>query len=264
MFFKSIVLKASLVTSLIASLTTPPAFSAGRNLCDDLVESGKSSDEQIKKCQAKFGISEHHLEREQKKKWQTDAEEASTAAETKKKENVEFKKFTSTELEEAGFGKPFYAIRVDYSNQYKPKEKRITKGDALCKYLGYEKAIKSIVSSEIHPDSANKNGLVLDTNFLGMISKTPELYTDKDLKFTVRKYQEITCAKIKVKDESTSDLLKEIAEDLVVLNVELNTPKKDSTSRVDDGPRKPAGEGKTPHGYKKPDWATQEAKSVPK
>ncbi len=257
MFYKSTVLTASLV----AFLATSPAFSAARNLCDDLVESGKSSDEQIKKCQAKFGISDQHLEREQKKKWQTDTKEASAADEIKRKANVEFKKFTTSELEEAGFGKPFYAIRVDYKNQYKPKEKRITKGDALCKYLGYEKAIKSIVSAEILPDNANKNGLVLDTNFLGIISQTPELYTDKDLKFTVRKYIEITCAKVKVRDESTPDLLKEVAEDLVVLNVELNTPKKDTTSGIDDGPRKPAGEGKTPHGYKKPDWATQEPKT---
>ncbi len=124
MFFKSIV--------LITSLSTTPAFSAVRNLCDDLIESGKSTDEQIKKCQAKFGISEHHLEQEQKKKWQADAAKASTDAEIKKKENVEFRKFTAEQLEEAGFGKPFYAIRVDYRNQYKPKEKRITDGDALC------------------------------------------------------------------------------------------------------------------------------------
>ncbi len=249
---------------LITSLSTTPAFSAVRNLCDELVESGKSSDEQIKKCQAKFGISEYHLEQEQKKKWQTEATKASTAAEIKKKENVEFKRFSGAELEEAGFGKPFYAIRVDYKNQYKPKEKRITDGDALCKYLGFEKAVKSIVSSEIHPDHADKNGLILDTNFLGMTSKTPELYKDEDLKYTVRKYMEITCAKVKLKDESTPDLLKEVAEDLVVLNVELNAPKKDNTSAIDNGPRKPAGEGKTPNGYKKPDWATQETKTVTK
>lgn len=254
-------LKTILLSTLLTGTTV---YGATRNLCDDLVESGKSSDEQIKKCLAKFGQSEHYQEQEQKKKWQAEADKASTAAETKKKENIEIKKFSTSELEESGFGKPFYAIKVDYRNPYRPKEKRITEGDALCRYLGYEKALKSIVSAEIHPDHADKNGLILDTNFLGIMSKTPELYKDEDLKYTVRKYVEITCAKIKVKDETTSDVLKEVAEDLVVLNVELNAPKKDETAAIDNGPRKPAGDGKTPNGYKKPDWTSQDSKTVTK
>lgn len=257
MFFKTIVL-------LSVFSTSPLAMAATRNLCDDLIDGGKSTTEQINKCHVKFGHSEHYKEQEQKKKWQEDSAKAVVETEKKNKENMEFKKFTSADLDDAGFGKPFYAIKVDYRNPYKPKERRITDGDALCKYLGYEKAVKSIVSAEIHPDNANKNGLVVDTNFLGIVSDTPELYVDKDLKYTVRKYVELTCVKVKNKTDTTPDLLKEVAEDLVVLNVELNAPKKDDTSAIDNGPRKPAGDGKTtPNGYKKPDWA-QESKTVTK
>lgn len=251
MLFKSFVLITTLTTSSVA-------FSASRNLCDDLIEKGGASSDQIAKCQAKFGESEHYKEQAQKKKWQAEAEKKASDEEARKKENIEFKKFTSAELEEAGFGKAFYAIQVDYKNPYKPKEKRITEGDALCKYLGFEKAVKSIVSGEIHPDNADQNGLVLDTNFLGMTSKEPDLYVDKDRKYTVRKYVELTCAKIKVKDDTTAEVLKGVAEDLVVLNTELNAPKKDPSTAIDNGPRKPAGDSKTPNGYKKPDWATQE------
>ena len=127
------------------------------------------------------------------------------------------------------------------------------------KYLGFDKALKSIVSAEILPGEANKNGLIVDTSFLGIVSKEPELYVDKDEKYTVRKYVEITCAKVKSKEiAGTGDELSKVAEDLIVLNETFNAPKSDDkSSALNDGPRKPAGEGKTSNGYERPDWATQ-------
>ncbi len=251
--------------TLLFSMTLMTGFSvqaATKNLCDDMIASGRSTDEQIKKCLAKLGESETYKENQQKKKWQADADAAKSADAAAKKANIESKKFTLAELDDAGFGKSFYAIRVDYSNQRKPKEKRITEGDALCKYLGFDKALKSIVSAEIMPGDANKNGLVVDTNFLGVVSKEPELYVDKDEKYTVRKYVELTCAKVKSKDVAgTEDELSKVAEDLIVLNETFNAPKKDEKSGVNDGPRKPAGEGKTANGYKKPDWAKDDVPS---
>jgi polyhydroxyalkanoate synthesis regulator phasin len=242
--------------TLVAGFT---AQAAVKNLCDDMIASGKSSDEQIRKCLAKMGESTTYKENQQKKKWQADADSAKSAEDAAKKANVESKKFSLSDLDDAGFGKPFFAMRVDYSNVRKPKEKRITEGDALCKYLGYDKALKSIVSAEIMPGEANQNGLVVDTNFLGSISKEPDLYVDKDEKYTVRKYVEITCARVKSKDVAgTADELSKVAEDLIVLNETFNGPKtKDKSSGVNDGPRKPAGDGKTDMGYKRPDWATQ-------
>nr|BDT29735.1 hypothetical protein BHI3_32010 [Bacteriovorax sp. HI3] len=249
MTFKPLLLSLTLMSAL-------PAYSATKNLCDDMIASGKSSEESIKKCLAKLGESDTYKENQQKKKWQEEADAAKSSEEAARKANIESKKFTALELDEAGFGKAFYAIRVDYSNPRKPKEKRITEGDALCKYLGYEKSLKSIVSAEIMPQNANKNGLIVDTNFLGVVSKEPELYVDKDEKYTVRRYMEITCAKVKSKDVTgTAEELSKVTEDLIVLNQELNTPKKDETAGVNDGPRKPAG--KTENGYKRPDWATQ-------
>ena len=252
MTFKTLLFTFSLFTAFSAQ-------SAVKNLCDDMIASGKSTNEQIKKCLTKMGESDTYKENLQKKKWQADAELAKSADVAAKKANIESKKFSSSDLDDAGFGKSFFAMRVDYSNVRKPKEKRITEGDALCKYLGFDKALKSIVSAEIMPGEANKNGLIVDTSFLGVVSKEPELYVDKDEKYTVRKYVEITCAKVKSKEiAGTGDELSKVAEDLIVLNETFNAPKSDDkSSAFNDGPRKPAGEGKTSNGYKRPDWATQ-------
>lgn len=238
-------------------LSSLHAHGAVKNLCDDMIASGKSSEEWIKKCLAKFGESDTYKENQQKKKWQEEVDAAKNAEDAAKKANIESKKFTSAELDEAGFGKPFFAIRVDYGNRYKPKSKRITEGDALCKYLGYDKSLKSIVSAEIMPGEANKNGLIVDTGFFGGVKSEPELYVDKNEEYTVRKYLEITCARVKSKEVTgTSEELAKVAEDLIILNEALNVTKKEESTGVNDGPRKPAG--KTENGYKKPDWATQE------
>lgn len=240
------------------------AQAAQRNLCDDLVDSGSSSAEQIKRCleDPRFGQSEHYKEQEAAKKNKIETTKAETADASKKKENIEIKKFSQDELFDAGFGKPFYAIRGDYRN-HRYKEKRITEGDALCAYLGYEKAIKSIVSPELWENKNNsvkvdKQGLVIDTNFLGVVSKTPEIYRDEDYKFTVRKYVEITCLKRKDKTlDGSGEALKAVTEDLLMLNEELNsTGKRDSNSGINNGSRSTSGkEGKTPNGYNPPDWA---------
>jgi hypothetical protein len=242
------------------------AEAAIKNLCDDMIAIGKSSEEQIKKCLVKFGESDTYKENAQKKKWQGEADTAKSAEAAAKKANIESKKFGSYELDEAGFGKSFYAMRVDYSNLRRPKEKRITEGDALCKYLGYDKALKSIVSPEIMPGEANKNGLIIDTSFFTGPSKEPELYVDKDEKYTVRKYVELTCARVKSKEiAGTDEELGKVAEDLIVLNEEINANKKTNTnSGMNDGPRIPAGEGKTTNGYKRPEWATDPAKVIEK
>jgi hypothetical protein len=240
--------------SLLAVYPQSGVMAASKNLCDDMVASGKSTDEQIAKCIAKFGESDFYKEAQQKKKWQQEENAAKSSEEAAKKANIQAKKFTSADLDEAGFGKPFFAIRVDYSNIYKPKEKRITEGDSLCQYLGYEKALKSIVSAEIMPGEANKNGFIIDTTLFGSVKSEPEMYVDKDEKYTVRKYEEITCAKVSSKEiKGTADELNKVAEDLIVLNERMNAPKATERTGVNDGPRKPAGDAKssTPFGYKR-------------
>lgn len=239
--------------SLLAVYPQSGVMAASKNLCDEMVASGKSTDEQIAKCIAKLGESDFYKETQQKKKWQEEANAAKSSEEAAKKANIQAKKFTAADLDEAGFGKPFFAIRLDYSNIYKPKEKRITEGDALCKYLGYEKVLKSIVSAEIMPGDANKNGFIVDTSLFGSVSKEPEMYVDKDEKYTVRKYVEITCAKVNSKEiKGTADELNKVAEDIIILNQQINAPKASENKGINDGPRKPAGDGKsTPFGYKR-------------
>lgn len=255
-------MKFKMCALLIGLTSLTYAEAATRNLCDDLIESGSSSAEQIKRCQEKFGVSDYAKEKDASRKVKDAAEESKTAEDTKKKENLEFKKFTQDDLFDAGFGKPFYAMRIDY--RFRPaKEKRITDGDALCSYLGYEKAIKSIVSAEIMPDAADKKGLVIDTNFIGVVSKEPELYKDDELKFTVRKYVEVTCVKRKDKNlEGSADVYKKLTEDLLVLAPEINSPKRDTSSVINNGPR--AGKDKsTPNGYQPPEW-TKESSNTSK
>ena len=254
MAFKVFILSVSFLTISSA----PEAFSASKNICDDMIASGKSTEIQIQKCIEKFGESKFYKENAKKKRWQERDDNAKSAEDAVKRANIETKKFTAADLDEAGFGKPFFAIRVDYSNVRQPKEKRITQGDSLCTYLGYEKVLKSIVSAEIMPGEANGNGFVIEKGFFGRVSKEPEMYVDKNEKYTVRKYVEITCAKVTSKDvKGTAAELGKVAEDLIVLNVLFNTPKSEKSVGVDDGPRKSASEGKTPMGYKKPDWATE-------
>lgn len=250
---------------VLTFFTVLKSEAAIKNLCDDLIAAGKSSEDQIQKCLNKFGESDTYKENIQKKKMEKEAarikamsDQKEISEEASRKANIESKKFSVLDLDEAGFGKPFIAFRIDYSDRYKPKEKRITEGDALCKYLGYEKAFKSMVSAEIMPKVINKNGLVINTNFLGIVSKEPDVYFDKDEKYTVRRYLEITCARVKSKDiAGTAEQLSKVAEDLIVLNTALNSSRKESKNpNVFDEPRKPSENGQTENSYKKPDWAT--------
>lgn len=250
--------------SLILLFTTITyAEAAQRNLCDDLIDSGTSSAEQIKKCLSdpRFGPSTYYKEQEANKKAKIEVAKTETEAENKNKDNLEIRIFNAEQLKDAGFGKPFYAIRGDYRN-HGHKEKRITEGDALCSYLGYEKAIKSIVSAETWENKngnskVDKQGLVIDTNILGIVSKTPEIYRDEEFNFTVRSYVEITCIKRKDKTiEGTKAALKSVTEDLLVLNEELNAPaKSDPNARVNNGSRSNnLKTGKTQNGYNPPEW----------
>lgn len=262
MAFKTLLLSLTLMGALSAQETSVTTR-AKRNLCDDMVDSGKSTDEQISKCIAKLGESEHSKKIKAQREMQKKAEEARSAEAAAKKANIEVKKFTVAEIEESTFGKPIYAIQVDYTNQYKPKTKRITSGDALCKYLGYEKALKTIVSSEIKPLDAHKNGMIIDTNFFGVVSKEPELYEDEKATSIVRKYVEITCAKVKSTEVAgTADELSKVAEDLIVLNEGLNAPvKEDGRKGVNDGSRKPSEANKTPNSFKVPEFMKDEPAS---
>jgi len=240
------------------------AQASQRNLCDDLVDSGTSSADQIKKCldDPRFGPSEYYKEQQAAQKNKIELAKSENEDASKNKENIEIKKFSQEELFDAGFGKPFYAIRGDYRN-HRYNEKRITEGDALCSYLGFEKAIKSIVSPELWENKNNnvkvdKQGLIIDTNFLGVVSKTPEIYRDEDYKFTVRKYVEITCLRRKDKNlDGSKDALKAVTEDLLMLNEELNSPKKESDSNINNDSRSSTKKksGTTPNGYNPPDWA---------
>jgi hypothetical protein len=235
-------------------LTISFAQASQRNLCDDLIDGGTSSQAQIKKCQDKFGVSDFSKERATKAASPKSSSSADAKPEIKKPSNLEIKKFTVDELLDAGFGKPFYAMRIDY--RYRPpKVKRITDGDALCTYLGFEKSIKSIVSAEVLPEDSDKKGLIIDTNFLGTVSKEPDLYHDDDLKFTIRKYVEITCVKRKDKSIDPSDeVYKKLTEDLLILAPEINPVSKTGNTGVNNGPRS-GKEEKTPYGYTPIDWS---------
>ncbi len=261
-------MKLKYFTILLTLSTLSVANAASKNLCDDLIESGGSSAEQIKKCQDKFGVSDYSKEQVAKSKAKEDASKNQSAADAQKKENIEFKKFTKDELFDAGFGKPFFAMRIDYRFN-PPKEKRITSGDALCSYLGYEKSVKSVISAEVwenkvNPDKSvdklDKQGLVIDTNFLGN-PKDPELYVDEAGKFTIRKYVEITCVRRKDKSIENSDAVyKKLTEDLLVLPPDLKAPKKEENTSVDNSARSgKEGKKSTPNAYTQPDWMKDDA-----
>jgi hypothetical protein len=261
--------------ALVLSLTSiASVHAASRNLCDDLVDSG-SSNEQIEKCQAKFGVSDYYKEQQDKKKAQDDAKKVATDKEAQNKNNLEVKVFSKDDLADAGFGKPFFAIKGDYRNR-KYSEERLTRGDDLCVYLGYEKALKSVVSQELwdnkkNPDNSvvrvNGQGLVIDHSHIG-IKYDPELYKEKEGRFTIRKYTEITCIRRKDKTiEASNDALKRVTEDLVFLNDPnegINSTQRDSSTSINNDSRAPKKETRTPYGYQAPDWMKDDSSSTSK
>ena len=256
-------MKITLLSSLLILSALSVAEASSRNLCDDLIESGNSTPEQIKRCQEKFGVSDYAKEQEAKNKIKDDSTKAKNDNEAKQKENIEIKKFVADDLFDAGFGKPFVAIKIDYRVR-PPKEKRITEGNALCTYLGYERSIKSVVSGEIMPQDIDKKGLIVDTSIFGNVSKEPEMYRDEDLKFTARKYVEITCVRRKDKSmDSFNEVYKKLSEDLVVLANEINGGKPDTSSGINNGPRG-GKDTKTPNGYSAPDWTKDASQTISK
>jgi hypothetical protein len=248
------------------------SFASNRNLCDDLVDSGTSSEADILRClhDSRFGRSDHYKEMEALKQNNANIGKFEEEKNTKEKENVEIKKFTEDDLFNAGFGKPFYAIRGDWRhNNY--KEKRITEGDNLCQFLGYEKALMSKVSGELWENKNNivkvdKQGLILDTNIWGKL-KSPEIYRDEENEFTVRKYVEISCLRRKDKELSgSSDALKAVVEDLIRLPDDLNANSTSSNPAMNNESR--SGTGKetslTPFGYKRMEINLGPTTTIPK
>ncbi|MDO9183827.1 MAG: hypothetical protein Q7U04_15540 [Bacteriovorax sp.] len=242
------------------------AEAAKRNLCDDLIDSGSSSKEQIKKCfdDERFGQSEYYKEQEKLNKLKEEAAKSDSKVASKAVDNIEVKKFNSDELFDASYGKAFYAIRLDHYSR-PTKEKRLTERNALCSFLGYEKAIQSAVSEELWEKKNGKvkvdnQGLVIDTNLLGFVSK-PEIYRDEANHYTVRKYTEITCVKRKDKDlEDSKAALKAINESLEDVNEELSgANRSNQNSGTSNNGSRSAKPAKAINGYTRPDWAEDSA-----
>lgn len=254
------------------------ANGASKNFCDELIESGAAS-AAIQKCfdDKRFGPSDYYRQSVNDKKKKQEAEllaaqqamndaeklKAQQAAkkleEEKIQSNFEFKKFSSEELSDAAFGKAFYAIKANYSHGKLQKTERLTEGDALCSFLGYEKAVKSIVSGELWEQmtpnfKVNKQGsIIVNKGFLGLGEETLKLFNDEDPGYTIRKYTEITCVKRKNKDlEDSGDALKVLTEDLTYLSTEINGKPFDPTAKINDQPRnkKEKENEQTPYGWK--------------
>jgi hypothetical protein len=236
-------------------LFTSSAFASTKNICDKMIESGKHSDAKIKQCLASYGESEFYKEEQKRKKWQEKETADKSAAEAAKKANIETKLFTIDELDKASkVGLPFYALQIQWQRGRVAKTKRVTTGDALCKFLGYEKVLKSKVTPEIMPDKAHEAGLVIDTSFLGQVAKEPELFSNNNIDYTVRAYQEITCARVKNKDQVTSEELAKVVEDLDIRDeLPLSAPKAVAERDQDNSSRAKGKEvvKPSPYGYKR-------------
>lgn len=240
---------------------TSSAYAAEKNYCDELIEAGRSTPGEIKDCQDQFGVSDYYKEQEAQRAKKSQEGKIETA----KKENIEVKEFKGDEFAMPGkkpLKDPFFAELIDYrtriviNGQRKPKVERLTEGDDMCKYLGYEKALQSTLSPEIMPEDADKKGIVITKKHFW---SKPELgmYHDDDMKFTVKKYVSITCARLKDKNDTDSqEELKKIAETVIYLEADINPQaKKDPSAGKDDGPRNGGGKT-TPGGYHPPVWTT--------
>jgi hypothetical protein len=254
MTFKTLLLSLS----LLAVYPHSEAEAVSKNLCDDLVEKkGMSVDDRVvTDCLAVHGESTNFKNLRKKSKWESDKKATTEAQEAAKKGSIETKVFTEADLVN-GVGLrtfPIFAKRYEYKVNIrtgtKIKEERITDGDLLCEQLGYQKAWKTILSAEIL--AADKQGMYF---YDGIGTNKFKLYEDEDNKYTVRKYVEITCARVtKDAPKGAEAMMKETTEMLITLNGINDSPGTDVS--VDDGARKPADKkqesvGRTPHSYER-------------
>lgn len=253
-------LKYFFILLSLSALNTANALQ--RNLCDDLVDSETSTPLHINKCHEKFGISEHYKAQQEKEVKKVEDDKTKEEQGKKNKDNLEIKKFSQDDLFDAGFGKPFISVKISYRNRI-ASEEALTKPDALCAYLGYEKAIDGTHSTEYWENKTDNNGvkvdmqgLVIDTNFLGKHSKTPEIYRDKEGKYAIRKYTEISCVKRKNKDmDGSQALIDAIKEVKPRIDASVRPVSKDESPGVNNTSRSNSKPGKTPNAYTPPDWA---------
>lgn len=251
--------KSLFIASLVLMSVSPLAFSASRNLCDDLLDSG-STEEQVNSCQDKYGVSDYAKSKGKKEeRAKKDAEEKASKNEALRN-NLEYKEFKEVDLLAAGFGKPFLAKRLDYRTM-RVDEKVLTTSDSLCFYLGYEKAVKSLLSEEMQNEDASKKALIIDTSFLGSV-KDPEMYKESDDRYTVRKFVSITCVRRKDKSMEGSDdimkLISDVQKNAEEISEAGDAPKRDGRTQVDNSKRseKPADKpSPSSFGYKPPEWS---------
>ncbi len=222
---------------------------AQKNRCDFI---DAASVELIKKCQSEHGLSAYAKEQNEKKSLDLATSQSATAEEAKQKSNLEIKKFGKDELLEASYGKPFIAVRIDYRTR-PAKEKRITEGSALCKYLGFEKSIKAEFSENLSPEIVDKKGLIINTSLIGQASKEPDLYSDEELKFEARTYVSISCVKRKdAKLEGSDNVMKKFTEETSIVSVGRVGATNPQKTEVDDRSRE--GKEDSAYGYKRPEY----------
>ena len=238
---------------IFSSLTTL-ANASQPNVCDQLEEAGRTPPEQITKCRTQIGVSDYYTEKQLKKQADEQSKAKTSIATIAKNNNLETKNFTYEELLDAGFGQPFFATTEDYTYSHTAETTRVTQGDSLCNYLGFEKALKTVISHELNNDDSNQKGLVIDKSIFGTV-KAPILYKQDNAKVGVKKYMEITCVKRKDKKlDATNESLKSIVEHMSEMPTEINPSKKDKTTQILDNKLQPKKIETTPHGFKTPSW----------
>ncbi|MBY0414758.1 MAG: hypothetical protein K2Q18_11355 [Bdellovibrionales bacterium] len=224
-----ILLSSSIVSSVHAA---PPP---DENMCDGMIEKGTFSDSQIQDCLEDQGKSKKYLankaaieakrlaekEKEEKeadaeaKKEKKDAEEkaAQKAKDAAIEKNIESKEFTEKELSKKSYGGGFFAFKVDYSKPTKPKRKKLTPGDALCSFLGFDKAISGSYTEETANSIKIKPGFIIPKRFLLGADKIPTPYNDRDdtpgKAYLTIKWETIKCAKL------AKNIPQEIEEDTI-------------------------------------------------
>jgi hypothetical protein len=248
----------SLTILAITSFSTAHAKSP--EMCEEMVISGKSSDEEIEACIKGEGETESIRELMAEKRIKAAQEESKSKSSDQLvvDNNFESKKFTDADLRKAAYGKAIYAQRIQYKGR-DAKVKTLTESDDLCKYLGYEKAIGiTTLSGEIAPTISNANGITID---VGLFGTSKELYKSEN--YYVRSFKSITCAKNPSKDEVVRKVFKEMKESIETLpgSEDLSPPKNEEKDAVNNTPRKSKDIKTTPFSYERVKPANQKDSS---
>jgi len=197
---------ATLSLNSYAGLNHPADGKVKTNICDELVGDDQAL---IDACHAEHGKSSAFLKKQENlvKDLREKRIEDKRLADLAK--NIETHEFDSAELLKKGFNRIFIAEKL---TEKRPgvfgKPATITSGDNLCRYFGFQKAQKSVISGK--HDNKTKAFVITEATFSDKLSvESYKLEDSETNNSNLYPFVSVTCVKSKIKENEVFDAIKE-------------------------------------------------------